>query len=894
MLHTSSPLKKQPFLFILGLAALISCEAPESTPLLDQSSVDAGTDTVHASVVDGAVPQIQPSTDRTASPEPTLQARTTALATDPALRASFVRARQLEAGEQHHIQRLTRTFQARNEAHRFAMRFEDHAVAISNIEDEPATEGWSAALRFSSIGRAGQRREPVVSSAHADGARMVYRREGMEEWYVNGPLGLEQGFTLAAPEPGTGDLEIAVAIDGDLRPQWNDERLVVELIDGRDRAVLQVSDLFATDATGQLLPTTLTVQNGNVVLRVDDALAKYPIEIDPLVTTAQTIVQASDHEDESFFGFAVAVDGNRAVVGAPDQDSGVGAAYVFVRSGSGATTTWAQESKLRPPGDSDPTRKFGTSVAISGSRIAVGAPRTRDGRRGRAFVFVRSGSDWNLEDEVDGEHPLDFDDVDDFFGAAVALDANTLCVGAPEGEEAEEPDPDAPIVFLINHGVVLCFTRSGSNWSRRSVLWSGAGFDFGTSLALMRNTLLVGDVSDTSSGGVVWFERTNESSSFERKATLRPPTNVGDARFGATVALSDVTSSENGVAIVGEPGAFTIFGNRSGRASVFKRNSSGWTREATLIPTDGRENSVNGLVGIATNTALNQTTAVVGGDFSATLFARSSSGTWTEQSKVTTLFTRAVDMDPSTLVLGIPQVFFGTNEARLYRLGLANGNSCSSTAQCASGFCVDGRCCNSACGDGANDCQACSTNAGGTTNGTCTSLTSAVAPTVTCRASGGSCDIAEKCSSSSKACPTNALRPSTFECRTAAGPCDNSERCTGSSVSCPSNAFKSSSTSCRTASGPCDNAEMCSGSSASCPADALKASGASCRSSAGVCDVAELCNGASASCPANAVRPNTFVCRPTRPDEPFPLCDPAEYCDGAAVSCPADFQLCPF
>jgi hypothetical protein len=84
---------------------------------------------------------------------------------------------------------------------------------------------------------------------------------------------------------------------------------------------------------------------------------------------------------------------------------------------------------------------------------------------------------------------------------------------------------------------------------------------------------------------------------------------------------------------------------------------------------------------------------------------------------------------------------------------LANGVSCTSGAQCISTFCTDGVCCNSACGSSATgDCQACSVAAGAPANGTCATVTNT---STVCRASQGTCDVAETCSGSSTSCPND-------------------------------------------------------------------------------------------------------------------------------------------
>lgn len=66
---------------------------------------------------------------------------------------------------------------------------------------------------------------------------------------------------------------------------------------------------------------------------------------------------------------------------------------------------------------------------------------------------------------------------------------------------------------------------------------------------------------------------------------------------------------------------------------------------------------------------------------------------------------------------------------------------------------------------------------------------------------------------------------------------------------------------CRPKNGPCDVEERCSGASVACPADALSPPGSLCRAAAAECDVAELCDGANAQCPVDAARVAGTLCR---------------------------------
>ncbi|MBN8616236.1 MAG: hypothetical protein J0L92_36940 [Deltaproteobacteria bacterium] len=210
-----------------------------------------------------------------------------------------------------------------------------------------------------------------------------------------------------------------------------------------------------------------------------------------------------------------------------------------------------------------------------------------------------------------------------------------------------------------------------------------------------------------------------------------------------------------------------------------------------------------------------------------------------------------------------------------------NGTACGSGTTCRSGFCVDGVCCDSACGGGASDdCMACGADT--SVAGTCGALRAAVASMVTCRDSGGICDVPEVCSPGSMTCPSDAFVSSATVCRSAGGVCDTAERCTGSSAACPSDVLVGAGTPCRASAGVCDVVESCTGASVGCPPDAFAPAAQACRPSAGVCDSTEFCPGDGASCPSDSTLPIGTLCRAATG-----MCDVAETCNGFAT-CPTD------
>ncbi len=127
---------------------------------------------------------------------------------------------------------------------------------------------------------------PVAPAVPAlRGGRVYYSHAGMSEWWVNGPLGLEQGFTIGArPHGGSGPLTLSLALAGPTRPRL--ERGTVLL------GSLRYAALVATDARGRALPARFAVRRGRILIELDDRGADYPVRVDPLVQQAE--LTASD------------------------------------------------------------------------------------------------------------------------------------------------------------------------------------------------------------------------------------------------------------------------------------------------------------------------------------------------------------------------------------------------------------------------------------------------------------------------------------------------------------------------------------------------------------------------------------------------------------------------
>ena len=281
-------------------------------------------------------------------------------------------------------------FVMRNGGQGLRARFGSGGVVVSS---------GSARLALRLAGYGSGRRLQAVSVARpvARGNRVAYDRRGLVEWYADGPLGLEQGFTIPArpASAGEGALKLSLAVSGNVHGVATSGGVTFS----GQGASLAYGGLVATDARGRRIPARMRLQGGRLVLAVDAQGAHYPVRVDPLLQQAK--LTASDGALGVLVGWTVAVsaDGSTIAVGAPlTQDSvGSGAVYVFTRPPAG----WASEHEVAKLTPSDDGLGVGFSVAISadGSTIVAGAPTTSGANleQGAAYVFTRPPGGWTSE-----------------------------------------------------------------------------------------------------------------------------------------------------------------------------------------------------------------------------------------------------------------------------------------------------------------------------------------------------------------------------------------------------------------------------------------------------------------------------------------------------------------
>jgi hypothetical protein len=162
----------------------------------------------------------------------------------------------------------------------------------------------------------------------------------------------------------------------------------------------------------------------------------------------QAVLTPSDVDSYDRFGYSVDIDGDYAVIGAYEGFGypGAGSAYIFHRDGD----IWTQQAKLTDP-DAEIRDNFGGSVSISGDYAVIGASRDKvDGMTtGSAFVFIREGDSWTLQEKLTAT------DVEawDLFGVSVGIDGDNIIVGSRYSDGRDS-----------NSGSAYLFSRDGGEW----------------------------------------------------------------------------------------------------------------------------------------------------------------------------------------------------------------------------------------------------------------------------------------------------------------------------------------------------------------------------------------------------------------------------------------------
>ncbi|MEZ4445159.1 MAG: hypothetical protein R3B72_39160 [Polyangiaceae bacterium] len=391
------------------------------------------------------------------------------------------------------------------------------------------------------------------------------------------------------------------------------------------------------------------------------------------------------------FGAAVDIDGNWLAVGAPNEDAGgmnqAGAVYLYERDQS---NLWQPGPRLVPD-DGGPNDHFGTTVAIAGDQLIVGAPdfdfSAND--EGQLYVFERSGSNWTQVDKLSAPLPIRRSAAK--LGRVTDLDGNRLVAT----NRSSTPSSSDEIVV---------FERSGGTWGLVDYFVTpgfGGQDELGDGLSLVGDRLVAGAWAYMLEGRVVIYDLV--LGTWQVTQLIDNPTPLVNDYFGRSVALN-----AEGLLLVGDPRDIQG-GLETGAVYVYPLVgdpcASGDTCATGLCDDTVCCDMPCGPCGDCN---------VAGMEGQCQIFA--------EGEEVTGCSPNLCDGTTAECPACVDEMDCVAGyfcDAGTCLPLLANGETCAAAGQCMSGLCVDGVCCSSSCDA---QCQACDV-AGSL--GTCTNVVGA-------------------------------------------------------------------------------------------------------------------------------------------------------------------------
>ncbi|MCB9228921.1 MAG: hypothetical protein H6618_04850 [Deltaproteobacteria bacterium] len=372
-------------------------------------------------------------------------------------------------------------------------------------------------------------------------------------------------------------------------------------------------------------------------------------------TYIKPLASGSTNNDDQFAS-VVAVSGDTLVVGSANEDcnqssisdlsggaslscdenlSNSGAVWVYRKSG----VTWSPEAFIKAS-NAGADDKFGTSVAISGNTLVVGAPYEdsnqttvtngssassddTNGDSGAVYIFTRSGSTWTQSAYLKAPN----NDAGDLFGKSVAIDTDTVIVGATGEDSIDNTVTNGTTASADNtgsgKGAAYVFKRTTGTWAQEAYLkvyqnggsLSGVGqaVDIDGDLAVVSTQssncrdVVVNSPNTACSNyagvgfGAVWvFQRSG--STWAQEAYLSTPVIDNGDFIGASISLSGDTivagsvgeDSAAGTIINGSTASSDGSLSNAGAAYVFVKSGGLWAQQAFLKPSNPHEEALFG------------------------------------------------------------------------------------------------------------------------------------------------------------------------------------------------------------------------------------------------------------------------------------------------------------
>jgi len=385
------------------------------------------------------------------------------------------------------------------------------------------------------------------------------------------------------PARGAGQLSALTIANAHLTPDFSPEVTEYALKVGYFTDTLYITptssdaqtsiEINGTKTTPELLSPGLTLAPGTTVFKIvarstTGESRTYTLTVSRTVDVTYvkpSFAGGSPGDTQDYFGSQVAMFESSIAVGVKGDDSNAagingkitdynsipssGAAYVYTRKGTG----WDNQAYIKAD---MPTAfsQFGFSVALHKDTLVVGAPTENTGASasGAAYVFVRRNNVWTQQATLKASNA----EANDQFGYQVAVYEDNLAVSAIyEDGGTSGVDGDQSSNTLPESGAVYVFKRIDGIWLQQAYIKASnadASDLFGLSLALHKNTLVVGSPKEDgsaklangvqnndslNSGAVYVFDRS--TTGWTQQAYLKASNTDENDRFGMSVALDE-------------------------------------------------------------------------------------------------------------------------------------------------------------------------------------------------------------------------------------------------------------------------------------------------------------------------------------------------------------------
>ncbi|MFA9477824.1 PEP-CTERM sorting domain-containing protein [Phycisphaerales bacterium AB-hyl4] len=366
---------------------------------------------------------------------------------------------------------------------------------------------------------------------------------------------IEEQATLAAEDPAGPDWF------GFSTGLWGDSAIVGAFrypnVAGNPDAVAGAAYVFGRDANGvwsqagELTASDMTGGNefggsvdiyGNTAivgaLRADGAAGgqsgqAYIFQNNGGIWSETQILAPANVAQGDQFGSSVAIQGDRAVIGARLTNAGdetnSGAAYVYEYDE--VSSQWVEQAMLAPA-EHAANSWLGMKSALDGDVALVGTNRWGgSGSNGKVFAFHYEDGDWTEAGELAPNNPQ----ANESFGHDMAISGDTAVVGA--FRHGTEDDGD------FERGSVYVFDRDGNEWSETAQLFASdweVGGHFAYSVDIHGDIISVGakrtDAAGTNSGAIYLFQR-DSAGDWNELAKVVPDDLVANDRLGTAISV---------------------------------------------------------------------------------------------------------------------------------------------------------------------------------------------------------------------------------------------------------------------------------------------------------------------------------------------------------------------